>query len=144
MFMQRKGILPYNEIYRDEPKCSSPDHFRGMEIINVPYHNMSCDSTSETTLASTKTPFQEITRQRVLSTAKIRNAPVTTEPAVYLPKTTDEALTRQILKSTPVIGDHHTTQPAVIPPKKMDNAPTQQLLKSTPVTGEEHIKGKSR
>lgn len=31
------------------------------------------------------------------------------EPAVYLPKTTDEALTRQILKSTPVIGDHHTT-----------------------------------
>lgn len=32
------------------------------------------------------------------------------EPAVYLPKTTDEALTRQILKSTPVIGDHHTTR----------------------------------
>lgn len=32
------------------------------------------------------------------------------EPAVYLPKTTDEALTRQILKSTPVIGDHRTTR----------------------------------
>lgn len=31
------------------------------------------------------------------------------EPAVYLTKTTDKALTRQILKSTPVIGDHHTT-----------------------------------
>lgn len=44
-FMQRKGILPYNNQYFKEPKCSSPDHFKGKEIINVPYHNMSCDST---------------------------------------------------------------------------------------------------
>ncbi|XP_065928388.1 uncharacterized protein [Magallana gigas] len=144
MFMQRKGILPYNETYHVEPKCSSPDYLKRMEIINVPYHTMNCDSTSETTLASTKTQFQEITRQRVLSTSKIRDVPITTEPAVYLPKTTDDALTRHILKSTPVIGDHHTTEPVVIPPKTMDDVPTQQLLKSTPVTGEQHIKGKIR
>lgn len=46
LFMQRKGILPYSETNHDEPKCSSPVRYKGMEIINVPYQNMSCDSTS--------------------------------------------------------------------------------------------------
>ncbi|XP_052707694.1 slit homolog 2 protein-like isoform X2 [Crassostrea angulata] len=41
-----KGFLPYNSQYYDEPTCSSPDHLKGKEIINVSYHDMTCDSTS--------------------------------------------------------------------------------------------------
>lgn len=36
-------MLPYNS-GREEPKCNSPSHLNGEQIIDVPFQNMSCST----------------------------------------------------------------------------------------------------
>lgn len=57
MFLQRKEILPYNKNYLDEPKCSSLVYLKGKEIVDVPYHNMSCNSTFGTYITICLSPI---------------------------------------------------------------------------------------
>eukprot|EP00105_Crassostrea_gigas_P005049 XP_011418498.1 PREDICTED: uncharacterized protein LOC105321749 [Crassostrea gigas] len=142
LFMQRKGILPYNETYRDEPKCSSPAQYKGMEIINVPYHNMSCDSTSKPAVTLPKTEDDVSTQPIIKTTSRIGDQH-STEPAVTLPKTKDDVPTQQIIKTTPRIGDQQTTEPTVTFTKSKDGALTRQTVKTTPRIGDQHTTGKS-
>lgn len=55
MFMKTKGLLPYNTQFREEPKCNSPSHLKRKQIIDVPFHNMSCSTLYETTVSIRKT-----------------------------------------------------------------------------------------
>ncbi|XP_022343948.2 uncharacterized protein LOC111137018 [Crassostrea virginica] len=43
VFMQTSGWLPYNSSSVFEPECASPGQYIGVHIIDVPYHNMSCN-----------------------------------------------------------------------------------------------------
>lgn len=43
VLMKRKKMLPYNS-WAEEPKCNSPSHLNGEQIIDVPFHNMSCST----------------------------------------------------------------------------------------------------
>lgn len=43
MFLYRKEILLYNKNYFDEFKCSFFVYFKGKEIVDVFYYNMSCN-----------------------------------------------------------------------------------------------------
>ncbi|XP_052690899.1 leucine-rich repeats and immunoglobulin-like domains protein 1 [Crassostrea angulata] len=107
-FMQRKGILLQKETWYGTPTCSSPEHLKGKEIINVSYHDMSCDSTSKQAVTLPKTKDDVPTQQIIKTTPRIGDQQ-TTEPAVTFTKSKDGALTRQTVKTTPRIGDQHTT-----------------------------------
>lgn len=69
-FMQRKDFLPYNSKRFAEPTCSSPDHFKGKEIIKVFYHNMSCDSISKPAVTLPKTE-DDVSTQPIIKTTSI-------------------------------------------------------------------------
>lgn len=75
--MQRMRILPNNEANRDEPRCSSPFYYTGVQIINVPYHIFGCDSTSRKYLRNNDTfydSFKQIITQGQLN--KSSKAPI--------------------------------------------------------------------
>lgn len=77
LLMQRMRILPNNEANRDEPKCSSPSYYKGIQIIDVPYHNLVCDSTSRKYLRNNDTfydSFKQIITQGQLN--KSSKAPI--------------------------------------------------------------------
>uniref|UniRef100_A0A8W8J0A6 LRRCT domain-containing protein n=1 Tax=Magallana gigas TaxID=29159 RepID=A0A8W8J0A6_MAGGI len=131
-----KGFLPYNELFYAEPTCSSPDHFKGKEIIKVFYHNMSCDSTSKPAVTLPKTE-DDVSTQPIIKTTPRIGDQHTTEPAVTLPKTEDDVSSQPIIKTTSRIGDQHTTEPAVTLPKTKDDVPTQQIIKTTPRIGDQ-------
>lgn len=77
LLMQRMRILPNNEANRDEPICSYPSFYTGIQIMNVPYHNLGCDSTSRKYLRNNDTfydSFKQIITQGQLN--KSSKAPI--------------------------------------------------------------------
>lgn len=66
VFVRTKGLKL--NFYSETPKCNSPRHLIGVQIIDVLFQSMSCSTTYETTIPIRTTTVYESTKRKLYST----------------------------------------------------------------------------